>query len=150
MDKNIYSNKIVQLIAKGAVKRGNFFLQLATQVWVKKIFQAPVELYIYASCCMTCSRIILQTGLVFTGGDFSCKRQLETPLRCKLQEKIASCDMALKLQRIFIEESNWKSNLENQRSSCGRISRRSKRKVFVMLKDKIPRPAKNSMINVIA
>ena len=30
-----------------------------------------------------------------TGGDFSCKRQLETPLRCKLQERIASCDMAL-------------------------------------------------------
>ena len=35
----------------------------------------------------------MQTRSV-TGGDFSCKRQLETPLRCKLQEKIASCDMA--------------------------------------------------------
>ena len=43
---------------------------------------------------MTCSRTILQTRSV-TGGDFSCKRQLETPLRCKLQGKIASCDMAL-------------------------------------------------------
>ena len=43
---------------------------------------------------MTCSRIILQTRSV-TGGDFSCKRQLETPLRCKLQEKIASCDIVL-------------------------------------------------------
>ena len=29
---------------KGAVTRGNFFLQPATQIWVKKIFQAPVEL----------------------------------------------------------------------------------------------------------
>ena len=38
------------------------------------------------------SRVILQTRSV-TGGDFSCKRQLETPLRCKLQENIASCDM---------------------------------------------------------
>ena len=45
---------------------------------------------------MTCSRIILQTRSV-TGGDFSCKMQLETPLRCKLQEKIPSCDMALNL-----------------------------------------------------
>ena len=45
---------------------------------------------------MTCSRIILQTRSV-TGGDFSCKRQLETPLRCKWQENIASCDMALSL-----------------------------------------------------
>ena len=36
----------------------------------------------------------MQTTSV-TGGDFSCKRQLETPLRCKLQEKIASCDSAL-------------------------------------------------------
>ena len=35
---------------------------------------------------MTCSRIILQTRNV-TGGDFSYKKQLETPLRCKLQEK---------------------------------------------------------------
>ena len=26
------------------VTRGNFFLQLATQIWVKKIFRAPVEL----------------------------------------------------------------------------------------------------------
>ena len=44
---------------------------------------------------MTCSRIIFQTRSV-TGGDFSCKRQIETPLRCKLQEKIASCDSAFK------------------------------------------------------
>ena len=29
---------------KGHVTRGNFFLQLGTQIWVKKIFQAPVEL----------------------------------------------------------------------------------------------------------
>ena len=29
---------------RGAVTRGNFFLQLATQIWVKKILQAPVEL----------------------------------------------------------------------------------------------------------
>ena len=43
---------------------------------------------------MTYSRIILQTRSV-TGGDFSCKRRLETSLRCKLQEKIASCDSAL-------------------------------------------------------
>ena len=43
---------------------------------------------------MTCSRIILQTRSV-TGGNFSSKRQLETPLRCKLQEKIASCNSAL-------------------------------------------------------
>ena len=39
--------------------------------------------------------ICLQTRSV-TGGDFSCKRQLETPLRCKLQEKIVSCDMAFR------------------------------------------------------
>ena len=45
---------------------------------------------------MTCSRIILQTRSV-TGGDFSCKMQLVTPLRCKLQEKIASCDSASSL-----------------------------------------------------
>ena len=31
-------------LTKGAVTRGNFFLQLATQIWVKKILQAPVEL----------------------------------------------------------------------------------------------------------
>ena len=43
---------------------------------------------------MTCSRIILKNRNV-TGGGFSCKIQLETPLRCKLREKIASCDMAL-------------------------------------------------------
>ena len=34
---------LVRLI-KGAVTRGNFFLQLVTQIWVKKILQAPVEL----------------------------------------------------------------------------------------------------------
>ena len=39
--------------------------------------------------------ICLQTRSV-TGGDFSCKRQLETPLRCKLQEKIVLCDMAFR------------------------------------------------------
>ena len=37
----------------------------------------------------------MQTRSV-AGGDFFCKTQLETPLRCKLQEKIASCDMALR------------------------------------------------------
>ena len=41
---------------------------------------------------MTCSRIILQTRSI-TGGNFSCKRQLEFPLA--LQENIASCDSAL-------------------------------------------------------
>ena len=49
---------------------------------------------------MTCSRIILQTRSV-TGGDFPCTRQLETPLRCKLQEKIASCDSALRNRKHF-------------------------------------------------
>ena len=76
---------------KGAVTRGNFFLQLGTQIWVKKIFQAPVELQTYASCCMTCSRIILQTRSV-TGGDFSCKRQLETPA---VVLQVASCKKKL-------------------------------------------------------
>ena len=36
----------------------------------------------------------LQSDYFVTGDDFSCKRQLETPLRCKSQEKIASCDSA--------------------------------------------------------
>ena len=73
---------------KGAVTRGNFILQLGTQIWVKKIFQAPIELQTYASCSMTCSRIILQTRSA-TGGS------LKRALRCELQEKIASCDSAL-------------------------------------------------------
>ena len=34
----------VQTLLEGHVTRGNFFLQLATQIWVKKILQAPVEL----------------------------------------------------------------------------------------------------------
>ena len=37
-------NTLVQASSQGAVTRCNFFLQLATQIWVKKIFQAPVEL----------------------------------------------------------------------------------------------------------
>ena len=32
-----------KIVAKGDVTRGNFFLQLGTQIWVKKILQAPVE-----------------------------------------------------------------------------------------------------------
>ena len=42
----------------------------------------------------------MQTRSV-TGGDFSCKRQLETPLRCKVQEKIASRDSAFSQSIIF-------------------------------------------------
>ena len=49
---------------------------------------------------MTCSQIILQTRSV-TGGNFSCKRQLETLLRCKLEEKIALCDSAFS-QKAFL------------------------------------------------
>ena len=42
----------------------------------------------------------MQTRSV-AGGDFFCKTQLETPLRCKLQEKIASCDSALTVVFIY-------------------------------------------------
>ena len=40
----IFTFYIFHFVSKGAVTRGNFFLQLVTQIWVKKVFQAPVEL----------------------------------------------------------------------------------------------------------
>ena len=42
----------------------------------------------------------MQTRRV-TGGDFSSKRKLKMPLRCKLQEKITSCDSALTVVFIY-------------------------------------------------
>ena len=54
--------------------QGNFFLQLATQIWVKKILLISVELQIYACCRFTSSVISLQTSSV-TGNDFSCNLQ---------------------------------------------------------------------------
>ena len=52
----------------------------------------------------------MQTTSV-TGGDFSCKRQLETPLRCKLQEKIASCDSALSYIMVEFPGVNFSKGL---------------------------------------
>ena len=63
-------NRIIQQQRFGsiAVKRGNCFLQLATQILVKKILQVPVEFQTYARYCATCSVIIFQTRSVIVRG----------------------------------------------------------------------------------
>ena len=63
----------------------------------------------------------MQTRSV-TWGDFYCKRQLETPLRCKLQEKIASCDSAFSTAKTIM--SVLKSILNTDSSRLSVSSRR--------------------------
>ena len=51
---------LFQNVQLSRATRGNFFLQLATQIWVKTILQTiSVQFLIYASC-VTCSVIIFQ------------------------------------------------------------------------------------------
>ena len=88
-------------LSKGAVTRGNFFLQLATQRRFKLPFSREI-----ASCntsslqnnptaghTTTCIRLQFYRSL---------KYLFHPNLRSKLQEKIASCDSALRGQRKLI------------------------------------------------
>ena len=74
-------------VTKGAVTRGNFFLQLATYIWVKKIFQAPVEcrhmqVVVWPAVGLFCKLKVLQEAISLVKGSLkrrcvaSCKKKL--------------------------------------------------------------------------
>ena len=90
---------LFQNVQLSRATRGNFFLQLATQIWVKTILQTiSVQFLIYASC-VTCSVIIFQIIEMFYRRRVSNAVALEVKIAVGNQNWSQNC--LVKIRRIF-------------------------------------------------